>query len=94
MGEYMTPDQMAVFVPLLDLLSEAYHKHDSALQVAKEVPDWKEKLDIAERDPARISRTLKKLAPIQKLADGIRVGVLDDEAWLQLLSEVERLTAD
>jgi hypothetical protein len=88
----MTPDQTAILASLLSLVQRAYHTQDSALQALKELPDWQTRFETARDDPARINKTMRTLAPIQKLADGIRAGVVDDEEWLQLLSEVERLT--
>ncbi|HTU42383.1 MAG TPA: hypothetical protein VMF10_11800 [Candidatus Aquilonibacter sp.] len=85
----MTTDQETILAFLSDHIATLTHKLDSTLQVVRGVPDWEMKIQTALSDPSRIQTTDEKLKPIQRLFDGYRLGVLDSEEWLLMLSEAQ-----
>jgi hypothetical protein len=89
----MTTDQETILAFVEDHLATLSHKLDSTLRVVQQLPNWQTKIQEALNDPQRIQMTNAKLQPLYRLFDGFRLGVLGNEEFLTLVSEL-RATQD
>ena len=75
---------------LVSVLTEALHNLDSALLVAQEVPDWRQKYREAKDNPLRKEQTDRLIALLEEVSNAILENRLDDPDFQLRLEQLTK----